>query len=184
MPTVLPFHRAVVVDPAFAPEAGEPFRVHTRWIETEFDNTIEPWSPATADLADLAGGDASVRPATTLTVEVDGKRLQVRLPGEFAVPATGSGPTPGGLRAAPKRTRGRTAAGGASGNALTCPMQGTIVRVAVTDGDTVAAGDLVVVLEAMKMEQPLTAHKAGVVKGLAVSVGQTLGHGVTICEIT
>ena len=177
MPTVIPFHRAVVSDPAFAPaDAKEPFTIHTRWIETEFVNTIPPWS---------GHGEDAEAPAAreSVVVEVGGKRLEVTLPAGLAKGNGGGGA--GGKAAAPAKRRGGGAKGkaGVSGDALASPMQGTIVKIAVEEGATVAAGDLVVVLEAMKMEQPLTAHKAGTVTGLAAEVGQTVGSGAVICEI-
>lgn len=168
MPTVLPFHRAIVEDPAFT---AEPFRVHTRWIETEFDNTIEPYS----------GGVSGEEPAAreTVTVEVGGKRLEVVLPAGLGT----AGSTPTANTKSPKRGSGGAKKAAAGGDALVSPMQGTIVKVVAGDGDTVAEGDTVVVLEAMKMEQPLTAHKAGTITGLAAAVGQTVTAGATICEI-
>lgn len=169
--TALTFHRVVVSDPAFAPAEGEPFTVHTRWIETEFDNQI----PAYTGVA-----DAIVEPEERqhLTVEVGGKRLEVTLPEGFAAagPAKKSGPGP---RKAAKKKGG----GGASGDAVAAPMQGTIVKVAVEEGDKVESGDLVVVLEAMKMEQPLTAHKSGTITSLAAEVGETVPTGTVLCEI-
>jgi acetyl-CoA/propionyl-CoA carboxylase biotin carboxyl carrier protein len=181
MATALPFHRAVVSDPAFAPEsATEPFRVHTRWIETEWlpnpANTVEPYTgPAAAP----DGGEPAER--ERVTVEVGGRRLEVVLPAGLGV---GSGvAAPGMGKKAPKRGGGRKAGTAASGDALTSPMQGTIVKVAVEEGQQVAAGELVVVLEAMKMEQPLNAHKAGTVKGLSADVGATVASGGVICEI-
>ncbi|RAY12180.1 acetyl-/propionyl-CoA carboxylase subunit alpha [Actinomadura craniellae] len=169
MPTVLPFHRAVLEDPAYV-EA--PFSVHTRWIETEFDNTIPPYEVVPAD-EDEAGERERV------TVEVGGRRLEVVLPAGF-----GAGAAPAAA-AGPARRRGGKKAGGAQagGDSLVSPMQGTIVKILVEDGAAVAAGDTVVVLEAMKMEQPLTAHKAGTVTGLAAEVGQTVASGAVICEI-
>jgi acetyl-CoA/propionyl-CoA carboxylase biotin carboxyl carrier protein len=177
--TVLPFHRAVVSDPAFAPEVGQtPFTIHTRWIETEWDNTISPFDGA-AEAEEPAGRQR-------VTVEVDGKRLEVALPAALAVtaaPAGGAGAArPSAHRGG--RKGGAGAAAGASGTALSSPMQGTIVKIAVSDGDQVAAGDLVVVLEAMKMEQPLNAHKAGTVSNLSAEVGTTVSSGAVICEIT
>jgi acetyl-CoA/propionyl-CoA carboxylase biotin carboxyl carrier protein len=166
MPTVLPFHRAVVRDPAFT---GEPFTVHTRWIETEWLNEVPPHTPSTVD-------DVSEE-RTTVVVEVGGKRLEVSLPANL-------GPAAAGPATAPRKRGGqRKASAAASGDALTAPMQGTIVKIAVADGDTVAEGDLVVVLEAMKMEQPISAHKAGVVAGLNAAVGDVVQAGTTICEI-
>ncbi|KNC18790.1 acetyl-COA carboxylase [Arthrobacter sp. RIT-PI-e] len=172
MPTVLPFHAAVVADPAFAPADG-PFSVHTRWIETEFSTVIEPWKGATDTPSD---DDARQR----ITVEVGGRRLEVVLP-------AGLGATGNGRAAAPAKAKksSRTRAGKAAvgGDELTSPMQGTIVKVAVAEGDTVAEGDLVVVLEAMKMEQPLTAHKAGTISGLTIEPGATVSAGSVIATI-
>ncbi|MER7501168.1 biotin carboxylase N-terminal domain-containing protein [Nonomuraea pusilla] len=167
MPTVLPFHRAVVTDAAFT---SEPFSVHTRWIETEWHNTVEPWS------GEAAGGEAPAR--ETVTVEVGGKRLEVVLPAGLGATSA----TPSANRA-PKRARSGVKQAAAGGDALVSPMQGTIVKIVAADGDTVAEGDTVVVLEAMKMEQPLTAHKSGTVTGLTAAVGQTVTSGATICEI-
>ena len=175
MPTVLPFHRVVVSDPAFAPATeGEPFTVHTRWIETEFDNTVPPYDGAPADAAEPAERERVV-------VEVGGRRLEVVLPAGLGASAAGSA---GAARAKPARRSGGAKAGAAAGgDALTSPMQGTIVKVVAEDGQQVAAGDPVVVLEAMKMEQPLTAHKAGTITGLAAEVGATVSNGQVICEI-
>jgi acetyl-CoA/propionyl-CoA carboxylase biotin carboxyl carrier protein len=167
MPTVIPFHRTVVSDPAFT---DEPFRVHTRWIETEFDNTIAPYEGA------AEGEEPGER--EKVTVEVGGKRIEVVLPAGLGAQATGSAKTP-----AKRRSGKQSGARQAGGDALVSPMQGTIVKVVAEDGATVAAGDPIVVLEAMKMEQPLTAHKAGTVSGLAAEVGQSVSSGAVICEI-
>ena len=171
--TALTFHRVVVEDPAFAPlDPADPFTVHTRWIETEFDNTI----PAYADTAD--GEDPATR--TSMIVEVDGKRLEVSLPAGFAASGAAA-PAPEAKRA--KRGRGK-AGSAASGNSLTAPMQGTVIKIAVEDGQQVAEGDLIVVLEAMKMEQPLTAHRGGTIASLSAEVGATVSAGAVLCEIT
>jgi acetyl-CoA/propionyl-CoA carboxylase biotin carboxyl carrier protein len=176
MPTVLPFHRAVVSDPAFAPaEPGAAFTIHTRWIETEFDNTIPAWTPASGD---LAADDAEPEARERIVVEVGGKRLEVVLPGGLGVGAGPKAAKPG-----PKRAGRAKAGAAAGGDGLTSPMQGTIVKVAVEEGQQVEAGELVVVLEAMKMEQPLTAHKAGIVTSLAAEIGQTVTAGALICEL-
>ncbi|GLH98221.1 acetyl/propionyl/methylcrotonyl-CoA carboxylase subunit alpha [Phytohabitans aurantiacus] len=170
MATVLPFHRLIVRDPAFT---SEPFTVHTRWIETEWSDAVPAWIPTES-------GSAQQEQRDTVVVEVGGKRLEVSFPAGF-------GGTPGGATArgaAPRRGRGRPAAAAASGDTLASPMQGTIVKIAVADGDTVAEGDTIVVLEAMKMEQPLTAHKAGVVTGLTASVGDVVTAGAAICQLT
>ena len=175
LPTVLPFHRAVVVDPAFAPTDGSAFTTHTRWIETEFNNTIPAF-----DLAGAAGSADGSETRQSLTVEVGGKRLEVTLPASFQV-ANG---TSNGGKKTKKAGRNRTSGpAAANGNALTSPMQGTIVKVAVADGDVVAEGDLIVVLEAMKMEQPLTAHRAGTVTGLSAAAGDTVSAGAVLATI-
>ena len=170
MPTVLPFHRAVVEDPAFA---GDHLGVHTRWIETEFAAAFEP-QPITP----AAGSAARER----LTVEVGGKRLEVVLP--VLVASGTSSSSPERTRASrPAARRSRGPAGGAGGDSLVTPMQGTIVKIVAAEGSLVKAGDTVVILEAMKMEQPLAAHKDGTVTGLAVEVGQTVTADTEICQI-
>ncbi|GAB3969334.1 biotin carboxylase N-terminal domain-containing protein [Plantactinospora veratri] len=182
MATALPFHRLVVRDPAFT---SAPFAVHTRWIETEFDNTV----PAFAGAVPL---DEPAGARETVVVEVAGKRLEVSLPAGYATgTTTAAGPAASGTPAAgarrPARRAGRSGTAGgvaaAGGDALTSPMQGTVVKIAVAEGDTVAEGDLIVVMEAMKMEQPLHAHKAGVVSELTAEVGAVLTAGAAICLI-
>ncbi len=171
--TALTFHRAVVRDPAFAPAPGIDFSVHTRWIETEFDNTIPAYTGATDALVE-------VDPRETVVVEVGGKRVEVTLPAGLGASAGSS------AAAGPKKRKGggKKAGAGATGDSLVAPMQGTIVKVEVTEGQQVAEGDLVVVLEAMKMEQPLTAHKAGTIGKLTAEVGATVPTGTVLCEIT
>jgi acetyl-CoA/propionyl-CoA carboxylase, biotin carboxylase, biotin carboxyl carrier protein len=185
MPTVLPFHRAVLHDEAFT---AEPFSVHTRWIETEFAGQIPPYSAEPDEEAAAVGpaGAAGAGPRERILVEVGGKRLDVVLPAGLGVTA-GSG-VPGGVaggvaRAARPRPGRAKKAASAGGDALTSPMQGTIVKIVAEEGQRVSAGDTVVVLEAMKMEQPLTAHKDGTVTGLAVEIGQTVSAGTTICRL-
>ncbi|MGY1663996.1 acetyl/propionyl/methylcrotonyl-CoA carboxylase subunit alpha [Geodermatophilus sp. SYSU D00705] len=175
MPTVIPFHRAVVRDEAFT---SEPFTVHTRWIETEWDNQVPPYDAAPAEAEDA-------EPRQTVVVEVGGRRLEVSLPAGLAAGGGGVGGSGGAAGGGAKpRRRGHGHGGSAtSGDSLTSPMQGTIVKVAVEEGATVAAGDLVVVLEAMKMEQPIAAHKAGVVKDLSAEVGASVSSGAVICTI-
>ncbi|WP_198940608.1 acetyl/propionyl/methylcrotonyl-CoA carboxylase subunit alpha [Micromonospora sp. CB01531] len=171
MPTVIPFHRAVVDDEAFAPaDATQTFSVHTRWIETEWDNTVEPHSGTVAETQENSPE------RQTVVVEVDGKRLEVVLPG---------GPTLGGAaqKKAPKRSGGGKRSAAVSDDVLTAPMQGTIIKIAVEEGQTVEADELIAVLEAMKMEQPINAHKTGTVTGIAVSVGDTVPNGAVIVEI-
>ncbi|MFC4999140.1 acetyl/propionyl/methylcrotonyl-CoA carboxylase subunit alpha [Dactylosporangium cerinum] len=173
MATALPFHRAVLRDDAFT---AAPFRVHTRWIETEWVNTVPPFTASAGDLP-------AAEERSTVVVEVGGKRLEVSLPAGFAAgTGSGSGSSPG--PAAPRRrSAAKKQAGAAGGDALTSPMQGTIVKIAVAEGDTVAEGDLIVVLEAMKMEQPLNAHKAGVVTDLAATVGEVVSAGAVIATL-
>lgn len=177
MPTVLPFHRRVITDPAFAPELQNPkaqsFHVHTRWIETEFVNDIKPFNALTARPDD---GEDSER--EDVVVEVNGKRVQVNVPASLA-----AGKLSGGAPAKKRRKKRTAAATAASGNSLTSPMQGTVVKVALKDGAKVAEGDLVVVLEAMKMEQPITAHKAGKLKGLKVQSGSSVKAGEVVATI-
>ncbi|MFJ7020331.1 acetyl/propionyl/methylcrotonyl-CoA carboxylase subunit alpha [Streptomyces sp. NPDC101117] len=176
MATAIPFHRAVVKDPAFAPEltgSADPFTVHTRWIETEFVNDIKPFTAPTDTDTDEAGRD-------TVVVEVGGRRLEVSLPASLGMALARTGLEAG---ARPKRRAARTSGPAASGDTLASPMQGTVVKVAVEEGQKVAEGDLIVVLEAMKMEQPLTAHRSGTVKDLTAEVGASLTSGAPICEI-
>lgn len=172
MPTVIPFHRVVLDDPAFAPAEGGEFKVHTRWIETEFNNTIPMYSGAPGSV------DSDEDERTTVVVEVNGKRMEVSLPD------LGGGAKPAAKPAA-KTRKSRSARGAAKGGGdeLTSPMQGTIVKVAASDGDTVAEGDLILVLEAMKMEQPITAHKAGKVSGLSAKPGDTVTSGAVLATI-
>ncbi|MFE1908676.1 acetyl/propionyl/methylcrotonyl-CoA carboxylase subunit alpha [Streptomyces gardneri] len=171
MATAIPFHQAVVVDPDFT---ADPFRVHTRWIETEFVNEIKPFAPAGAD----ADEDESGR--ETIVVEVGGKRLEVSLPSSLGMTLARTGLAAG---AKPKRRAAKKSGPTASGDTLASPMQGTIVKVAVEEGQEVKEGDLIVVLEAMKMEQPLNAHRSGTVKGLSAEVGASVTSGATICDI-
>ena len=172
MPTVVPFHRVVLEDPAFVPAEGEDFKVHTRWIETEFNNTIPMYDGAPGSV------DSDENERTTVVVEVNGKRMEVSLPemGGAAKPAAKPA-------SKSRKSRSSRAAAKAGGDELTSPMQGTIVKVAVSDGDTVAEGDLVLVLEAMKMEQPITAHKAGKVSGLSAKPGDTVTSGAVLATI-
>lgn len=172
MPTVIPFHRVVLDDPAFAPAEGGDFKVHTRWIETEFNNTIPMYSGAPGSV------DSDEDERTTVVVEVNGKRMEVSLPD------LSGGAKPAAKPAAKTRkSRSARSAAKGGGDELTSPMQGTIVKVAASDGDTVAEGDLILVLEAMKMEQPITAHKAGKVSGLSAKAGDTVTSGAVLAVI-
>ncbi|HZJ04587.1 MAG TPA: biotin carboxylase N-terminal domain-containing protein [Nocardioidaceae bacterium] len=174
MPTVIPFHRVVVDDPAFV---GDPldspsrFSVYTSWIETEFDNQIEPYAGAAAE-------DEEPGERQSVTVEVGGRRIEVVLPAGFAAGA----PAQAGTKK-PKRAKDKKSGAAVSGDALTSPMQGTIVKVTAEEGQSVEEGDVIVVIEAMKMEQPLKAHKAGTITGLSAEVGATVTNGEAVCEI-
>ena len=170
MATALPFHRAVLQDPAFVGD-GTSFSVHTRWIETEFDNTIPAF-----DQADAARS-STAPPRQTIVAEVNGRRVEVTLPGELTL---GTGRAAGPTRS----RRNTTAAAAPSGNAVVAPMQGTVIKIAVTDGTAVTAGDLIAVIEAMKMENPVTAHRDGTVSGLALEVGTQISSGAVIALIS
>ncbi|MDJ0420877.1 biotin/lipoyl-containing protein, partial [Rhodococcus opacus] len=174
--TVIPFHRAIVSDPAFIGD-GTTFDVYTKWIETEWDNQIEPFTGNQPIDEDESG------PRQNVVVEVGGRRVEVSLPGQFTL-GTGAGTPAGVVRKKPKaRTRGGAHGGAASGDAVTAPMQGTVVKVAVEEGQQVAEGDLIAVLEAMKMENPVNAHKAGTVTGLAVEPGAAITQGTVLAEL-
>lgn len=170
LPTVLPFHRAIVNDPAFAPADGAPFSIYTRWIETEFENTIEPWSGT--------GEEAAAPQARhSVVVEVDGRRIEVTLPTRL-LPGSAehtAGPAP--------RRRAGHAVDTSTGDSVKAPMQATIVKLAVAEGDKVVKGDLIVVLEAMKMEQPITAHRDGTIGAVNASVGATVSSGHLLMSI-
>ena len=168
LPTVLPFHRKIVRDPAFT---SSPFSIYTRWIETDFVNDIEPWSGSLAD--------AATAPARqSIVVEVDGKRIEVSLPARLA-----SGGASATLGAAPKRRGGAGAVVTATGDSVKAPMQATVVKLAVAEGDSVVKGDLILVLEAMKMEQPIAAHKDGTIANVNAAVGETVSSGYLLLDI-
>ena len=150
--------------------------MHTRWIETEFRNDLAPWR------ADAAGPDGldGAADRQTVIVEVDGKRLEVTLPATLA--AGVATPPPNAARS--RRQRAPRQPGAApTGDVLAAPMQGTVIKVAVSEGQQVAAGDLVLVLEAMKMEQPVNAHKSGTITSLTAQAGATVTSGAAVCEI-
>ena len=174
LPTVLPFHRKVVRDPAFTAEDGA-FGVYTRWIETEFVNDIPPWDGEAASPATAPGRH-------TVVVEVAGKRLEVSLPDRVAA-APGAAGRPAAVPPS-RRSHATSVSAGASGDAVKSPMQATVVKVAVEDGQQVVKGDLVVVLEAMKMEQPLEAHKDGTVGNIDADAGATVSAGHRLLTIS
>jgi acetyl-CoA/propionyl-CoA carboxylase biotin carboxyl carrier protein len=180
IPTVVPFHKAVLEADAFVPTDGSPFRVHTRWIETEFADTLKTLAPATPAPAQEA--EAEEMTAERVVVEVGGRRLEVVLPAGLGV-AAGRARSANAARRPARRAAGTKTSGGSGGNTLASPMQGTIVKVAVEDGAQVAEGDLIVVLEAMKMEQPILAHRAGTVRSLTAEPGAGVTAGAVLCEI-
>ncbi|ADG77664.1 acetyl/propionyl/methylcrotonyl-CoA carboxylase subunit alpha [Tsukamurella paurometabola] len=176
--TVIPFHRHIVSNPAFIGD-GEKFDVYTKWIETDWENPIEPYTGGQA----LEEDDSL--PRQNVVVVVDGRRVEVSLPGELSL-GGGGGNTGGAgvIRRKPKpRTRDRNAGVAATGDSVTAPMQGTVVKVSVEEGQEVKAGDLVVVLEAMKMENPVAAHKDGIVTGLSVEPGTAVTQGTVLLEL-
>ncbi|CAB0740969.1 acetyl/propionyl/methylcrotonyl-CoA carboxylase subunit alpha [Corynebacterium diphtheriae] len=172
MPTVLPFHRHIVENPAFIGD-GEKFEVYTKWIEEEWNNPIEPY----VDLTDVDDEEAAL-PSQKVVVEIDGRRVEIALPGDLAL---------GGGAGAPKKKAKKRRAGGSkaaiSGDAVAAPMQGTVIKINAEEGAEVAEGDTVVVLEAMKMENPVKAHKSGVVTGLAIAAGEGVTKGQVLLEI-
>ncbi|CAB0897562.1 acetyl/propionyl/methylcrotonyl-CoA carboxylase subunit alpha [Corynebacterium diphtheriae] len=172
MPTVLPFHRHIVENPAFIGD-GEKFEVYTKWIEEEWDNPIQPY----VDPTDVDDEEAAL-PSQKVVVEIDGRRVEIALPGDLAL---------GGGAGAPKKKAKKRRAGGSkaaiSGDAVAAPMQGTVIKINAEEGAEVAEGDTVVVLEAMKMENPVKAHKSGVVTGLAIAAGEGVTKGQVLLEI-
>lgn len=172
LPTVIPFHRAIAEDPAFSGPTADDFAVHTRWIETEFTTEIAPWDGAIED-----GFDAEDL-YRTVVVEVEGRRLKVGVPsGIFAAGQRAN------LHKAPKRATTHLISGSAEGK-ITSPMQATVVKVMAQVGASVVAGDIVCVLEAMKMEQPIMASKDGVVEAVHVNVGDSVSGGHVLVVVT
>ena len=169
--TVIPFHRHIVENPAFVGD-GEKFDVYTKWIEEEWDNPIQPYA------GDSEVDEDEAVPSQKVTVEIDGRRVEVALPGDLAL-----GGGAGGARKKAKKRRSGGAKKAASGDAVVAPMQGTVIKVEVEEGQEVAEGDTVVVLEAMKMENPVKAHKAGTVTGLATEAGAGVGKGDVLMEL-
>ncbi|MFC2405018.1 MAG: acetyl/propionyl/methylcrotonyl-CoA carboxylase subunit alpha [Corynebacterium matruchotii] len=173
MPTVVPFHRHIVENPAFVGDDTH-FDVYTKWIEEEWENPIPPYvDPADAEEAEEA------TPNQKVVVEIDGRRVEIALPGDLALAGGGAG---GAKKKAKKRRSGGSKAG-VSGDAVAAPMQGTVIKVNVEEGQEVAEGEVVVVLEAMKMENPVKAHKSGVVTDMAVSAGEGVTKGSVMMEL-
>ncbi len=168
--TVIPFHRHIVENPAFVGD-GEKFDVYTKWIEEEWDNPIAPYDGD-------SDADTDNVPAQKVVVEIDGRRVEVALPGDLAL-----GGGNGGAKKKSKKKRAGGSKKAASGDAVVAPMQGTVIKVNVEEGQEVSEGDTVVVLEAMKMENPVKAHKDGVVTGLATEAGSGVGKGDVLMEL-
>ena len=156
--TAIPFHRAIVEDPAYT----ENFKIYTSYIENEFKNEIPAFESRAAEIQTRVA-------AEKLVAEVNGKRFEILV----------HAPEPVVKRHRAKQSSG----GGSTGTGLTSPMQGTVVKIAVDEGQSVEAGDLIIVLEAMKMEQPLNAHKSGVIKNLKAVIGETVASGTVLCDI-
>ncbi len=156
--TALPFHRAILEDPAYT----ENFTVYTSYIENEFNNEIPNYGTTKTELQSLAASEH-------LVAEVNGHRFDIRL----------HAPEP-----LHKRHRAKAGMSGlVAGDGLTSPMQGTVVKIALAEGDFVEVGDLVIVLEAMKMEQALLAHKSGVIANLTAVIGESVTNGAKLCDI-
>ena len=173
MPTVVPFHRHIVENPAFVGDDTH-FDVYTKWIEEAWDNPIPPYvDPADAEEAEEA------TPSQKVVVEIDGRRVEVALPGDLALAGGGAG----GAKKKAKKRRSSGSKAGISGDAVAAPMQGTVIKVNVEEGQEVAEGEVVVVLEAMKMENPVKAHKSGVVTDLAVAAGEGGTKGSVMMEL-
>lgn len=173
MPTVIPFHRAIIDDPAFAASDGNDFQVYTKWIEEEWTNDI----PAFAGEHIEPEAEPEL-PPQKYVVEIDGRRIEVALPGSLTIGGGGEAP-----KKKAKKRRGGGSKAAVSGDTVVAPMQGTVIKVAVEEGQEVAEGDVIVVLEAMKMENPVKAHKSGAVTGLKVSEGGQIGKGDVMLEI-
>jgi acetyl-CoA/propionyl-CoA carboxylase biotin carboxyl carrier protein len=156
--TAIPFHRAILQDPSFTEE----FKVYTSYIENEFKNEIPAFARTPAPITTRVA-------AENLVAEVNGKRFEVKI----------HTPEPVVKRHRAKESK----IGGAGGTGLTSPMQGTVVKVAVEVGQAVVAGDLIIVLEAMKMEQPLIAHRSGMIANLTAVMGETVASGTVLCDI-
>jgi acetyl-CoA/propionyl-CoA carboxylase biotin carboxyl carrier protein len=172
LPTVIPFHRKIVNDPAFVASDGK-FGVYTRWIETEWINDLQPWSGLVDPIDEISNSRKNV------VVEVDGKRIEVSLPARML--QGGSASATGG-RAPKRKISSHNSSSGAGNKSIKAPMQSTVVKLAVAAGDKVVEGDQVLVLEAMKMEQSISSPRNGVIKAVKVSVGETVPSGTVLIE--
>ena len=172
LPTVIPFHRKIVNHPSFAGPGENEFSIFTTWIEEEFENDIDPWAGSVPDSLE------EDEPYRTVVVEVEGRRLKVGVPAQIF--AGGSSMS---LGRPPKRATLSGSDSSPGTNSVSSPMQATITKVSVTNGERVVQGDVVCVLEAMKMEQPITAPKTGVVRNLTVVVGDSVASKEVLFEI-
>ncbi len=180
--TTIPAHRALLVDPVFA--AGNH---STKWLEDEVDSAVfstavrqVPVAPAPAD----EGAPAEELVERSVPVEVDGKRFTVKLwlpPAPVAAAGAGSRAAGGATRT--RRAASASASGSGGNGTISAPMQGTIVKVLVNKGDTVEAGQAVLVLEAMKMENHINAETGGTVSDVRVAAGDTVGTGDVLVVI-
>ena len=171
LPTVLPFHRAMMEDPAFTAPDGN-YRVYTRWIEEEWNNNIPEYN---GDPAAENDGDLVQLPKQKVIVEIDGRRVELLVPGELLHAGTQ-------LRRS-KRRRGSAGQIAITGDTVASPMQGTVIKVDVGEGQHVNEGDPILVLEAMKMENAVKAHKSGVVTNLSVVAGAAVTKNQALLDI-
>ncbi len=172
LPTVIPFHRKIVNDPAFVASDGK-FGVYTRWIETEWVNDLEPWGGQLEAIDQISNARKNV------VVEVDGKRIEVSLPARML---QGGSASASGGRAPKRKISSHHGSSGAGNKSIKAPMQSTVVKLAVAAGDKVVEGDQILVLEAMKMEQSISSPRDGVIKTVKVSVGETVPSGTVLIE--
>jgi acetyl-CoA/propionyl-CoA carboxylase biotin carboxyl carrier protein len=172
--TLLPFHKAIMASPQWA--RGETCRDLVE--DPEWLAALGGPSPA----REAAATERAEPLERTYTVEVSGKRFDVRVLGE---PGAGSsnGSAPAAARPAPSRRPRRGATGGPAGDALASPLQGNVFKVLVEEGATVEEGALICIIEAMKMENEITAHKAGVVASLPIREGAAVSAGDTLAVI-
>ncbi|MDP5107604.1 MAG: biotin/lipoyl-binding protein [Candidatus Nanopelagicales bacterium] len=167
--TALPFHRAVLNDPAFAPvDPLQKFSIYTSWIESEFKNEIPQYQDSSSSIV--------LEDRSSLVLELNGKRIEITMP---------VGLSSGGVKQKkpPVARHQRTTLGSLDSDAVQSPMQGTVVKIAVKNGQKVSQGELLFVIEAMKMEQPISAHKDGVISDLSVEVGTSVANGAVLLEI-
>ena len=172
LPTVIPFHQEMVTHPEFAAADGN-FTVYTRWIEEDWDNQLPAYEEPLD--ASQSSGDVVELPRENVVVEIDGQRVEITVPGELM--AAGSS------QRRARRRRGASGQVAITGDTVASPMQGTVIKVDVSEGQEVSEGDALLVLEAMKMENAVKAHKSGVVKGLSVHAGQGVTKNEPMLEI-